>query len=60
MPIATCLAIITWITENASSIAASAHAKDDEVLEITNLQPFTQIAYIPEGADLTSIKIRRR
>jgi hypothetical protein len=67
MLIATFLAIVTWKTaataapvgpnENASLIATSAQAKDGEVVEVTNLQPFTHVAYIPEGADLSSIKI---
>jgi len=44
--------------ENISSIAASAQTKDREVAEIIDLQRFTNIAYIPEDADLSSIRIK--
>lgn len=43
--------------EDTSSVTGSAPAGAGEVEAITDLQPFTHIAYIPVGADLSSIKI---
>jgi hypothetical protein len=53
--IATCF-VITGLG-STSAVAASTTARGRETVEVTNLQPFTHIAYIPVGADLSSIKI---
>jgi hypothetical protein len=67
--ITTCLAIIASGLTTASAAGEPRHAKEalavasasptrsGEVVETTDLQPFTHIAYIPVGADLSSSKI---
>ena len=52
--IATCFAIVGLST---AAFAASARARRGEVVEVTDLQPFTHVAYIPADADLSSIKM---
>jgi hypothetical protein len=47
--IAACYAIIVW-----GSTASAAGTGD--VAELTDLRPFTHVAYIPFGADLSSIR----
>jgi hypothetical protein len=56
--IATCFAIIALGTSavGASAGMHSAPANGD-VVEITDLQPFTHVAYIPTGSALSSIRI---
>lgn len=56
--IATCFAIFAMgSTMVASAVAAPVPATKGDVVEITDLQPFTHVAYIPAGSDLSSIKI---
>lgn len=43
----------------ASSVVAAAPAGDAVLVETTDLQPFTNTAYIPAGADLSSIRFER-
>jgi hypothetical protein len=43
--------------EDVSSVTVSAPAKSGELVQISDLHPFTRIAYIPANADLSSIKI---
>lgn len=43
--------------EDVSSVTVSAPARDGEIVQISDLHPFTRIAYIPVEADLSSIKI---
>jgi hypothetical protein len=50
----TCFAIVGLST---AAFAASARARRGEVVEVTDLQPFTHVAYIPADADLSSIKM---
>ena len=56
--IATCFAIIALGT---SAVGASAGMRsatgNGNVVEITDLQPFTHVAYIPTGSGLSSIRI---
>ena len=56
--ISTCFAIIAV---GAPAVSASAKMRASvvtgDVVEITDLQPFTHVAYIPMGASLSSIKI---
>ena len=52
--IATCFAIVGLST---AAVAASARAKRGEVVEVTDLHPFTHVAYIPADANLSSIKM---
>jgi hypothetical protein len=51
--IATCFAVGL----STAAFAASARARRGEVVEVTDLQPFTHVAYIPADADLSSIKM---
>ena len=43
--------------EDVTSVTVSAPARDGEIVQISDLHPFTHIAYIPVEADLSSIKI---
>jgi hypothetical protein len=43
--------------EGVSSVTVSAPARDGEIGQISDLHPFTRIAYIPVEVDLSSIKI---
>lgn len=43
--------------EDVSPVTVSAPARDGEIVQISDLHPFTHIAYIPVEADLSSIKI---
>jgi hypothetical protein len=52
--IATCFAVVGLST---AAFAASARARRGEVVEVTDLQQFTHVAYIPADADLSSIKM---
>jgi hypothetical protein len=52
--IATCFAIVGL---SSAAVAASPRAKPGEVVEVTDLQPFTHVAYIPADADLSSIRM---
>ena len=49
------LAIITLGATAAAAGSASITGRD--VVEITELQPFTHVAYVPVGSDLSSIKL---
>jgi hypothetical protein len=51
---AMCFAIVGMST---AAVAASLQAGRGEVVTVTDLQPFTHVAYIPADADLSSIKI---
>ena len=66
--IATCFALIVLGStaaaapeprhaQNAFEVTAATPAKSGDAVEITDLQPFTHVAYIPFGADLSSVKI---
>jgi hypothetical protein len=54
---ATAAAPETRPNDNVSSVTVSAPAAGGEIVQISDLQPFTHVAYIPVGADLSSIKI---
>ena len=43
--------------EDVPSVVVSAPAEDREIVQISDLQPFTHIAYIPVDSDLSSIKV---
>src|SRR5215469_10525118 len=43
--------------EDVSSVTVSARTAGGETVQITDLQPFTHVAYIPADAELSSIKI---
>ena len=43
--------------EDVPSVMVSAQAEDREIVQISDLQPFTHIAYIPADSDLSSIKV---
>jgi hypothetical protein len=51
---AACFAIVGLST---AAVAASLRAQRGEVVEVTDLHPFTHVAYIPADADLSSIKM---
>jgi len=53
--IAACIAIIALGTTAAAEARAS--AGNGDVVEITDLHPFTHVAYIPMGSSLSSIRI---
>jgi hypothetical protein len=65
--IATCSVILTLGStaavsearhhQDVSSVTVSAPARDGEIVKISDLHPFTHIAYIPVEADRSSIKI---
>jgi len=67
--IAACSAIIAFGTtasaaasetrrnEGVPSVMVSAPTEGREILQISDLQPFTHIAYIPADSDLSSIKV---
>jgi len=56
--IATCFAIIALGTSAVGARAATRTATGDgNVVEITDLQPFTHVVYIPTGSALPSIRI---
>jgi len=52
--IATCFAIIGL---GPAGVAALAPSRDGTEVEVSDLRPFTHSAYIPMGADLSSIKM---
>lgn len=54
--IATCFAIIALRT-TAATAETRTSAGTGDVVEITELQPFTHIAYIPLGSSLSSLRI---
>jgi hypothetical protein len=43
--------------EDVSPVTGSAPARDGEIVQISDLHPFTHVAYIPADADLSSIKM---
>jgi len=47
----------TRYNEDVSSVTVSAPTAGGEIVQITDLQPFTHVAYIPANAELSSIKI---
>jgi hypothetical protein len=44
-------------TEDLPSVMVSAPTEGREIIQISDLQPFTHIAYIPVDSDLSSIKV---
>ena len=52
--IASCFAIVGLST---AAVAASARAGRGEIVEVTDLHPFTHVASIPVGVDLSSIRM---
>ena len=55
--IATCFAIIALGTAVGASAGMRPASGNGNVVEITDLQPFTHVAYIPTGSGLSSIRI---
>ena len=45
--------------EDVPSVMVSAPTEGREIVQISDLQPFTHIAYIPVDSDLSSIKVER-
>jgi hypothetical protein len=54
---ATCFAIIALVTAVAARARMLSATGNGDVAEITDLQPFTHVAYIPTGSALSSIRI---
>ena len=55
--IATCFAIIALGTAVGASAGMRPASGNGNVVEITDLQPFTHVAFIPTGSALSSIRI---